>query len=524
MRMVSSSGKSTGKRRAICSGLQAFAHRRSCRGPCRRPFQATVGPGTAAPPGATTAPVSRSSTEVRNAAFSASFVGLGRRAARSACHCAVVARYSKPPLRVAALRRNSRESVEAARPSRRATSCMDWPCARRSAISSRSANERYRPESGLADGLNIDGGIPPACLNHRVPTACDTPAAIAASSLAIPAAIAIQNRRRSSRPVAGGRPGENRGARPDRSDRRFRPGIATSFQRVLRRPLESALAAAVAMVHQSRPLKRTPVIECLFESSEKEAVFGRSRRPPADDPPGKDVDDEGDVDEALPGRDIGEIRQPQRIRPRRMELPVYLVTQIGRRFVADRRLHRLAADRAVKTHLLHQPRRRAAGDRDPLPAQLSPDLAHAVDPEVRLPDPADFRPKPDIAPRAGWQARRIGPVRGALVIGRRSDRQQAADRLDTVALTMRGEEGYHGFDRRSSSAIAKYADALRRISLAWRSSRFSRSRALIRARSSLVGPTRSPWSRSACRTQPRNVSAVQPIFAAIEPIAAHCEA
>src|SRR3954469_19745013 len=122
---------------------------------------------------------------------------------------------------------------------------MDWPCARRSAISSRSANERYRPESGLADGLNIDGGIPPACLNHRVPTACDTPAAIAASSLAIPAAIAIQNRRRSSRPVAGGRPGENRGARPDRSDRRFRPGIATSFQRVLRRPLESALETSI---------------------------------------------------------------------------------------------------------------------------------------------------------------------------------------------------------------------------------------------------------------------------------------
>src|SRR3954467_5451848 len=224
------------------------AHRRSCRGPCRRPFQATVGPGTAAPPGATTAPVSRSSTWVRNAAFSASFVGLGRRAARSACHCAVVARYSKPPLRVAALRRNSREIVEAARPSRRATSCMEQLCARRSAISSRSANERYRPESGFADGLDIDGGIPPACLNHRVPTACDTPAAIAASSLAIPAAIAIQNRRRSSRPVAGGRPGENGGARPDRSDRRFRPGIATSFQRVLRRPLESAYVSAVTSV------------------------------------------------------------------------------------------------------------------------------------------------------------------------------------------------------------------------------------------------------------------------------------
>src|SRR6476619_494404 len=173
----------------------------------------------------------------RKAAFSTGFACLGRRAARSACHCAVVARYSKPPLRVAALRRNSREIVDAARPSRRATSCLEWPCARRSVISSRSANERYRPESGFADGLNIDDGIPPAFLNHRVPTACDTPAATAASSLAIPAAIAAQNRRFSSRPVAGGRPGENSGARPDR---RFRFCIATSFQGVLRRPLESA--------------------------------------------------------------------------------------------------------------------------------------------------------------------------------------------------------------------------------------------------------------------------------------------
>jgi hypothetical protein len=47
---------------------------------------------------------------------------------------------------------------------------------------------------------------------------------------------------------------------------------------------------------------------------------------------------------------------------------------------------------------------------------------------------------------------------------------------------------------------------------------------LIRSRSSLVGPARFPWSRSACRTQLRSVSAVQPIFAAIETIAAHCEA
>src|SRR3954467_12047256 len=165
--------------------------------------------------------------------------------ASGSCHCAVVARYSRPPLRVAALRRNSREIVEAARPSRRATSCMEQLCARRSAISSRSANERYRPESGFADGLDIDGGIPPAFLNHRVPTACDTPASTAASSLARPAAIAAQNRRRSSRPAIGGRPGENNGGRPDRSERRFRADIATSSRRVLRRPLESAQFTSV---------------------------------------------------------------------------------------------------------------------------------------------------------------------------------------------------------------------------------------------------------------------------------------
>src|SRR5215211_5843627 len=110
------------------------------------------------------------------------------------------------------------------------------------------------------------------------------------------------------------------------------------------------------------------------------------------------------------------------------------------------------------------------------------------------------------------------------VVGRRGDRQYPADRLDPVGLAVIVDDGDHGFERRSSSAIAKYADALRRISFACRSSRTSRSSALIRSCSVVVGPARSPWSRSACRTHLRKVSAVQPIFAAIEPIADHCEA
>ena len=82
------------------------------------------------------------------------------------------------------------------------------------------------------------------------------------------------------------------------------------------------------------------------------------------------------------------------------------------------------------------------------------------------------------------------PPGGMVVIGRRGDRQHLADRLDPVRLAMIVDERDHGLNRRSSSAWAKYADALRRISLAWRSSRFSRSRAF-----SFVAP--SPSARQA---------------------------
>ncbi len=82
--------------------------------------------------------------------------------------------------------------------------------------------------------------MPPAFRNHRVPTACGTPAVAAASSLDKPVAIAAQNIPRCSRPAAGGRPGEINGARPDRFDLRLRLFIANSSVEVLRRPLESA--------------------------------------------------------------------------------------------------------------------------------------------------------------------------------------------------------------------------------------------------------------------------------------------
>jgi hypothetical protein len=46
---------------------------------------------------------------------------------------------------------------------------------------------------------------------------------------------------------------------------------------------------------------------------------------------------------------------------------------------------------------------------------------------------------------------------------------------------------------------------------------------LTRSSSALVGPGRWPVSRSSWRTQRRNISGVEPILAAIDVIAAHCD-
>ena len=79
--------------------------------------------------------------------------------------------------------------------------------------------------------------------------------------------------------------------------------------------------------------------------------------------------------------------------------------------------------------------------------------------------------------RARGQTGRIGTPGRMLVVGGWGNRQHLADRLDPVRPPVIVNEGDHRLNGRSSSAWAKYALALRKISLAWRSSRFSRSSA-----------------------------------------------
>src|SRR5665648_167834 len=119
MRMDSSSGKSTGSRCAICSGLHDLAQRRSCRLAWLRPFQrGATGPDTTTPSGRRTCPTRRSWTYSRSRSLATSLAVFGRRATSSAFHCATPGRYSSFPPRVAALRRSSREIVDGSRPRR----------------------------------------------------------------------------------------------------------------------------------------------------------------------------------------------------------------------------------------------------------------------------------------------------------------------------------------------------------------------------------------------------------------------
>ena len=67
------------------------------------------------------------------------------------------------------------------------------------------------------------------------------------------------------------------------------------------------LAAAITVVNQPHGLDWATFMDRLLKSIENEASMGRCADAPPDDAPGKGVDDEGDINEPLPGGDIGEV-------------------------------------------------------------------------------------------------------------------------------------------------------------------------------------------------------------------------
>ena len=140
--------------------------------------------------------------------------------------------------------------------------------------------------------------------------------------------------------------------------------------------------------------------------------------------------------------------------------------QASIRLAAHGRAHTAATDHPLESLFLHQRRHCAAADVVPLAQQLTPDLAHAVDWEVLIENPLDLDTKQAIALDARRRRLRLFAPDDVGVVSRRGDLKYSADRLDPVLVAIRIDEADHGFHRRSSSAWAKYALALRRISLA----------------------------------------------------------
>jgi len=104
------------------------------------------------------------------------------------------------------------------------------------------------------------------------------------------------------------------------------------------------------------------------------------------------------MDDPFPGRDAGEIADPEHIGCRHAKLAVHLVQRAWDLLVWDRRPVRFAADDALDAHVRHQPCHRATRDtEEALPDELPPDLADAMDPPVLFENPPDLGPRGLIA-------------------------------------------------------------------------------------------------------------------------------
>lgn len=118
------------------------------------------------------------------------------------------------------------------------------------------------------------------------------------------------------------------------------------------------LRAPVGVMHQAAVEFGLAGIQRLLQRVEHEVRPHRTADPPADDVAREHVHDEGDIDEALPGRDIGEVRHPQRVRPLGAELPVHPVQRARRLGIGHGGAHRLAASRPAQPGLPHSSGRR----------------------------------------------------------------------------------------------------------------------------------------------------------------------
>ena len=111
----------------------------------------------------------------------------------------------------------------------------------------------------------------------------------------------------------------------DAADGRLNPGLKQPF-RIFYRDI---LAAPVAVMDQAAAMQGPPVMQSLLQRIKHEPRMRRAADTPADDPAGKGINDEGDINKASPGRDISEVRDPKPVRRRSLEFPIDVIPRTG---------------------------------------------------------------------------------------------------------------------------------------------------------------------------------------------------
>src|SRR4051794_4804531 len=221
------------------------------------------------------------------------------------------------------------------------------------------------------------------------------------------------------------------------------------------------------------------------------------------------VHHDGEIELALPGRDLGRLGDPEPVRLAWREVAAHEIGRGGDARHRDRRAALAPAHHARQPGLAHQPSGALAAHAHAAVAQLGVHPRPAVGRLALIVDGADLAEQLVIA--APPRARR--PVLPGVVAGS-ADAEHAAQQGDGMLCFLRVDqpEAHH---RRSVSRAKKAAAALR-ISRSWARRRFSRRSRRSSSRSSLVSPSRRPpRSSSVCLTQLRSDCGETPSSSAI---------
>src|SRR4051794_28514668 len=298
----------------------------------------------------------------------------------------------------------------------------------------------------------------------------------------------------------------------DAADRSGDPGFGERLGERYRR----VLRAGVGMMHQAGRgecrIVPTSGGQRLFHGAGHQRGLLAAHHPPPENATGVHIGDEGDVHEAGQRPDIGEIGHPPHVRLRRLA-PATL-EQVRVPWGA---LSAGGGDGAViaATHSLH------AGDphqpAHPVPADPETGAAH------RPPHLADSVQLPVLPPQShdGIHQIRVlqvgignrGPLAGMVSVRRNRYivlGEHGTDRLDAEPLPVIVDVGDDYRSRRSSSAWAKKADAVFRISFARRSSAFSFFRRAFSSASDNPEGSTGRSAFSAASTQFRSVAGLMP--------------